>query len=167
MLPCTILQWWLEEQGRSLADFRGMPEPFATAMPQPSLHRNLRSVNLRGQIQVFLTLQAELDMSDWPRNWQAAVQRVLEAVLKLPEAALFAEPVPLDEVPGYLELILNPMDLGTVLGRAKADAYDTPLEALADVRQVGFLELLGVELSSRARRECSCRSSVPVLRSIG
>lgn len=84
-------------------------------------------------------LQAELDMSGWPRNWQAAVQRVLETVLKLPEAALFAEPVPLDEVPGYKELIPNPMDLGTVLGRARADGYDTPLEALADVRQVGSL----------------------------
>ena len=88
---------------------------------------------------VVCILQAELDMSGWPRNWQAAVQRVLETVLKLPEAALFAEPVPLDEVPGYRELIPNPMDLGTVLGRARADAYDTPLEALADVRQVGNL----------------------------
>lgn len=81
-------------------------------------------------------MQAELDMSDWPRNWQSAVQRVLETVLKLPEAALFAEPVPLEGAPGYEELISNPMDLGTVLGRARADAYDTPLEALADVRQV-------------------------------
>ena len=75
-------------------------------------------------------------MSGWPRNWQAAVQRVLEAVLKLPEAALFAEAVPLDLVPGYREVIPHPMDLGTALGRARADAYDTPLEALADVRQV-------------------------------
>ena len=86
-------------------------------------------------------LQAELDMTGWPRNWQAAIQRVLEGVLKLPEATIFAEPVPLDETPGYRELISNPMDLGTILGRAKADAYDTPLEALADVRQVCFLHL--------------------------
>lgn len=75
-------------------------------------------------------------MSDWPRNWQGAVQRVLENVLKLPEAFPFAEPVPIDEVPGYRDLISTPMDLGTVLGRSKADNYDTPLEALADVRQV-------------------------------
>ncbi len=81
-------------------------------------------------------LQAALDMSDWPRNWPAAVQRVLETVLKLPEAVMFAEPVVMDEAPGYRELIATPMDLGTVLGRAKADGYDTPLEALADVRQV-------------------------------
>ena len=81
-------------------------------------------------------LQAALDMSEWPRNWPAAVQRVLEAVLKLPEAVMFAEPVVMDEAPGYSELIASPMDLGTVSGRAKADAYDTPLEALADVRQV-------------------------------
>jgi hypothetical protein len=81
-------------------------------------------------------LQAALDMSDWPRNWPAAVQRVLETVLKLPEAVLFAEPVLMDEAPGYGELIATPMDLGTVLGRAKADGYDTPLEALTDVRQV-------------------------------
>ena len=74
-------------------------------------------------------------MSSWPRNWQAAIQRVLEAVLKLPEAAWFAEPVPV-EIPGYREQISNPMDLGTILGRARADAYDTPLEALEDVRQV-------------------------------
>ena len=80
-------------------------------------------------------------MSGWPRNWQAAIQRVLEGVLKLPEATIFAEPVPLDETPGYRELISNPMDLGTILGRAKADAYDTPLEALADVRQVCILFL--------------------------
>ncbi|KAL0019631.1 hypothetical protein WJX77_005620 [Trebouxia sp. C0004] len=79
---------------------------------------------------------AALDMSDWPRNWSAAVQRVLETVLKLPEAGMFAEPVLMDEAPGYRELIATPMDLGTVSGRAKADAYDTPLEALADVRQV-------------------------------
>lgn len=82
-------------------------------------------------------MQAALDMSGWPRNWQAAVIRVLEIVAKLPEALPFAEPVPMDEVPGYREQIPNPMDLGTVLGRAKADAYDTPLETLDDVRQVG------------------------------
>ncbi len=81
-------------------------------------------------------VQDALDTSEWPRNWPAAVQRVLEAVLKLPEAVMFAEPVVMDEAPGYRELIANPMDLGTVLGRSKADAYDTPLEALADVRQV-------------------------------
>lgn len=84
-------------------------------------------------------MQAALDMSGWPRNWQAAVVRVLEIVTKLPEALPFAEPVPMDEVPGYREQIPNPMDLGTVLGRAKADAYDTPLETLDDVRQVGSL----------------------------
>lgn len=81
-------------------------------------------------------LQDALDTSEWPRNWPAAVQRVLEAVLKLPEAVMFAEPVVMDEAPGYRELIASPMDLGTVLGRSKADAYDTPLEALAVVRQV-------------------------------
>ena len=75
-------------------------------------------------------------MSGWPRNWQAAVIRVLEIVTKLPEALPFSEPVPLDEVPGYREQITNPMDLGTILGRAKADAYDTPVETLDDVRQV-------------------------------
>lgn len=87
-------------------------------------------------------VQAALDMSGWPRNWQAAVVRVLEIVTKLPEALPFAEPVPMDEVPGYREQIPNPMDLGSVLGRAKADAYDTPLETLDDVRQVGFLVCL-------------------------
>lgn len=91
-------------------------------------------------LQYLFVLQAELDMSGWPRNWQAAVQRVLESVLKLPEAAPFAEPVPVDEVPGYRELVSHPMDLTTVLGRSKADNYDTPLEALADVRQVGILD---------------------------
>ena len=82
-------------------------------------------------------MQAVLDMSGWPRNWQAAVVRVLEIVTKLPEALPFAEPVPMEEVPGYREQISSPMDLGTILGRAKADAYDTPLETLDDVRQVG------------------------------
>ena len=86
---------------------------------------------------VHVTTQAALDMSGWPRNWQAAVVRVLETVTKLPEALPFAEPVPMEEVPGYREQIPNPMDLGTILGRAKADAYDTPLEILDDVRQVG------------------------------
>ena len=90
---------------------------------------------------VCVVVQAALDMSGWPRNWQAAVVRVLEIVTKLPEALPFAEPVPMDEVPGYREQIPNPMDLGTVLGRAKADAYDTPLETLDDVRQVGRLLL--------------------------
>ena len=82
-------------------------------------------------------MQAALDMSSWPRNWQAAVVRVLETVTSLPEALPFAEPVPMEEVPGYREQIPNPIDLGTILGRAKADAYDTPLETLDDVRQVG------------------------------
>ena len=75
-------------------------------------------------------------MTGWPRNWQAAVVRVLEIVTNLPEALAFSEPVPMDEVPGYREQIANPMDLGTVLSRAKADAYDTPLETLDDVRLV-------------------------------
>lgn len=64
------------------------------------------------------------------------MQRVLENVLQLPEAFPFAAPVPLDETPGYRDLVPHPMDLGTVLGRAKADQYDTPLEALSNVRQV-------------------------------
>ena len=99
---------------------------------------------------VAFVMQAELDMSGWPRNWQAAVQRVLESVLKLPEAAPFAEPVPVDEVPGYRELVPHPMDLTTVLVRSKADNYDTPLEALADVRQVGIQDLVAW---------CSCCAS--------
>ena len=86
----------------------------------------------------FVDVQAALDMTGWPRNWPAAVVRVLEIVTKLPETLPFAEPVPLEEVPGYREQISKPMDLGTILGRAKADAYDTPLETLDDVRQVGY-----------------------------
>lgn len=105
-------------------------------------------------------MQAELDMSDWPRNWQAAVQRVLENVLKLSEALPFAEPVPVEEVPGYQELVPNPMDLGTVLWRSKASSYDTPLEALADVRQVSNCHTTGtclVTALNDVRSICWCQ----------
>ena len=72
-------------------------------------------------------------------QWQAAVQAALAQVLQLPAAQPFAQPVPLDSVPGYREQIDRPMDLGTICRRAQEGHYRSSHQAMLDVRLVRWL----------------------------
>lgn len=50
---------------------------------------------------------------------------MLRKFLRRESAAPFAEPVPLDLVPGYAEAIVRPADLGTVLATLQREQYPT------------------------------------------
>jgi Bromodomain len=50
---------------------------------------------------------------------------MLKKFLRRESAAPFAEPVPLDLVPGYAEAIARPADLGTVLATLQREQYAT------------------------------------------
>jgi Bromodomain len=55
----------------------------------------------------------------------AHAPQVLKKFLRRDSAAPFAEPVPLDLVPGYAEAIARPADLGTVLATLQREQYAT------------------------------------------
>ena len=55
-------------------------------------------------------------------------QVMLQAVRRSKAGRPFAEPVVLDEVPGYLAVVSRPMDLGTVMEGLFAGHYQTPGE---------------------------------------
>jgi hypothetical protein len=63
------------------------------------------------------------------------MKRILKAFYQDDRSLPFREPVPVDEVPGYAELISTPMDLSTV--KAQLASYDeTPGKFLRDMRLI-------------------------------
>jgi len=69
------------------------------------------------------------------QGWKHTARTLMYRVVNFapPEIAWFASPVSVEEVPDYLDVIANPMDLGTVAEKLKSDAYTTPEDMLADV----------------------------------
>ena len=51
-------------------------------------------------------------------------------------AWLFAEPVDAASIPDYHTVISVPMDFATMKGKVEAKEYDSPLQFVADARQV-------------------------------
>lgn len=62
-------------------------------------------------------------------------KRILKDIYKMEISLPFQEPVPVDEVPGYAELIATPMDLSTVKARL-ATYEETPGKFLRDMRLI-------------------------------
>ena len=87
-------------------------------------------------ISAMASLQGSAGNGTLSTQWQAAVQAALAQVLQLPAAQPFAQPVPLESVPGYREKIGRPMDLGTVARRAREGHYRSSHQALLDVQLV-------------------------------
>ena len=85
------------------------------------------------------SVQASAGNETLATQWQAAVQAVLAQALQLPAAQPFAQPVPLDSVPGYREQIDRPMDLGTICRRAQEGHYRSSHQAWLDVQLVRWL----------------------------
>ena len=56
----------------------------------------------------------------------SVIYMVLQAVRRSKAGKPFAEPVVLDDVPGYLAVVSQPMDLGTVIEGLFAGRYQTP-----------------------------------------
>ncbi|KDN40096.1 Bromodomain-containing protein, partial [Tilletiaria anomala UBC 951] len=48
----------------------------------------------------------------------------------------FAEPVPIEEVPGYAEVIKQPMDFGTIRSRVESSCYLDAESFIADMQLV-------------------------------
>jgi len=63
-------------------------------------------------------------------------RRSLELLKKISDKdkfAIFLEPVPLDDVPGYTDVIARPMDLGTVKKNVAVGVYHSPHDLRADL----------------------------------
>ncbi|KAJ2777785.1 hypothetical protein GGI15_004400 [Coemansia interrupta] len=65
-----------------------------------------------------------------------SLTRLIERIRKRDDYALFQEPVDAALVPGYLDVIQRPMDLGTIRQRVEADGYGSIYEFRADVMLV-------------------------------
>ena len=61
---------------------------------------------------------------------------ILERVMALPNVAYFAEPVDRGEFPDYDDVILDPMDLGTIYRKAVMGMYATLGEFTADMKLI-------------------------------
>lgn len=70
-------------------------------------------------------------------DWKEAAAKVLYRVInRVAQAAWFADPVDVSELPEYLQVIAHPMDLGTVSQKLKDDVYAMPADLLADVELI-------------------------------
>ena len=99
-------------------------------------HRVPVCARLQCRLTTMASLQGSAGNGALAPQWQAAVQAALAQVLPLPAAQSFAQPVPLDSVPGYREQIARPMDLGSVSRRAQEGHYRSSHQALLDVQLV-------------------------------
>ncbi|XP_023950374.2 bromodomain adjacent to zinc finger domain protein 1A isoform X2 [Bicyclus anynana] len=65
-----------------------------------------------------------------------ALAQLLRDTMKHRDSWPFYEPVPLDQVPDYLEVIEQPMDLSTIKAKLESEQYDSDAALLADVALV-------------------------------
>lgn len=70
--------------------------------------------------------------------YEKGCREVLKAIQKLPDAAIFAQPVdPVrDQCPTYLDEIEHPMDFGTISSKLSSGAYQTMQDFASDVELV-------------------------------
>ena len=106
---------------------------------RPLIHCVPVCARLMCRVIAMASLQGSAGNGALPTQWQAAVQAALAQVLQLPAAQSFAQPVPLDSVPGYREQIARPMDLGSVGRRTQEGHYRSSHQALLDVQLVRWL----------------------------
>ncbi|XP_063632423.1 bromodomain and WD repeat-containing protein 3 [Cydia splendana] len=69
-------------------------------------------------------------------SWRAACTRVLQELTGSTDAGPFREPVSLEQVPDYLTIVKNPMDLGTISQKLAAGRYSRPAQVHRDLALV-------------------------------
>ena len=68
--------------------------------------------------------------------WASRVRHVLTSIMHHPSAALFNEPLSDATFPGYSQMVLQPMDFGTILKNLGRGRYGGPAQVLADVNLI-------------------------------
>uniref|UniRef100_A0A7S3R1G0 Bromo domain-containing protein n=1 Tax=Dunaliella tertiolecta TaxID=3047 RepID=A0A7S3R1G0_DUNTE len=80
--------------------------------------------------------------ADVPGDWAQRARLVVRELMASPSAISFLEPVDEEEVPGYYDIITEPMDLGTVMAKLTrtlsggGNTYSSLAEVVADVQKV-------------------------------
>lgn len=85
-----------------------------------------------------------------PAAWVPECKQLLETMLRCEDSEPFRRPVGLDELPGYFDVITNPIDLGSIRQKLEDTFYGNPLELCKDVRQV-FINSKTYNTNKRAR----------------
>jgi hypothetical protein len=67
-------------------------------------------------------------------TWQGTLQAILTQLSGHQLAQLFTAPVDPHQVPDYLQIIKNPMDLGTAAQKLRSGQYPAMLDCTRDVR---------------------------------
>ena len=63
----------------------------------------------------------------------AALKKMLKSLMNHEDAWLFHDPVPVDDIPGYADVIKNPMDLSTVKKNLDKKVYQVVGDFLRDM----------------------------------
>ncbi|XP_052086696.1 bromodomain and WD repeat-containing protein 3-like isoform X1 [Mytilus californianus] len=71
-----------------------------------------------------------------PNAWKSQCRQLLETMLRCEDSEPFRRPVGLNELPGYFDIVMNPMDLVSVRQKLQDDYYDNPQDLCKDCRQV-------------------------------
>ncbi|KAF5840185.1 hypothetical protein DUNSADRAFT_17532 [Dunaliella salina] len=80
--------------------------------------------------------------ADVPGDWAQRARLVVRELMASPTAVSFLEPVDDEEVPGYYDIITEPMDLGTIMAKLTrtlsggGNTYSSLAEVVADVQKV-------------------------------
>jgi Bromodomain len=79
-----------------------------------------------------------------PVSWKDAMVKIVSRILAKKDAEIFAEPVPHVELglTDYLDIVKEPMDLGTVMRKLTSNEYDTQHACATDVRRIWFNAML-------------------------
>lgn len=56
---------------------------------------------------------------------EAAMARLLDAIFQKDAQEIFTEPVDIDEVPDYMDVVTHPMDLSTIRSKLRDGKYDS------------------------------------------
>ena len=70
------------------------------------------------------------------RQLRMYLRDINRSMLRDREFFYFHEPVDLEEVPDYADVIKRPMDLSTTMDKLNAGEYETPGQFLADIEQI-------------------------------
>lgn len=112
---------------------------------------------------------------DGGKPWKRKCRSILNALMAHRYSWPFMAPVKKSEAPGYYDIILSPMDIGTVMARLESDIYQARAAAAAAARSnaaarqpasTGAYRLLRAHARMRAcaalpARACACLDLPP------
>jgi hypothetical protein len=111
---------------------------------QAAIDAAIAAAAARGGAPAGYKKRARLEVEAVPEEpaeepWTVAAARVLRRVAQFSYASDFLEPVDLEDVPDYMDVVKQPIDLGTMMAKLAAGAYFAPEEMLVDAAQASLL----------------------------